>query len=199
MLVSIQGAVEVDEQDGETADFTVSAPGSPNGTTVQYSVSAGSASTADFTTPSDRTLTVPGTIRVPIVNDTVAEGAETFRVTLSNPRPPTGSTVTVELGTTTGTATIRENDKLTAEVNSQNTTILEGESATFVVDLGGTSSTSVEIDYTVEGSGVPAADADDFSPEKGKLRIPRDRARERFRSKRSTTTYWSRPRRCRSG
>ena len=104
---------------------------------------------------------------------TVAEGAETFRVTLSNPRPPTGSTVTVELGTTTGTATIRENDKLTAEVNSQNTTVLEGESATFVVDLGGTSSTSVEIDYTVAGATVSGrpdveADEDDFSPEKGK-------------------------------
>ena len=176
VLVSIEGAVEVEEVEGAAAEFMVSAPGSPNGTTVQYSVSAGSASTADFTTPSDRTLTVPGTIRVPIVNDTVAEGTETFRVTLSNLRRPTGSTVTVELGTTTGTATIGENDKLTAEVNSQNTTILEGESATFVVDLGGTSSTSVEIDYTVEGSGDPAADEDDFTPEKGTLTIPAGRS-----------------------
>ena len=182
VLVSIADAGEVVEADEATASFTVSGPGSPSGTTVQYQVSAGSASTADFTTPSERTLTVPGMIEVPIENDDVAEGAETFRVTLSNPRPPSGSTVSVELGTVTGTATIRFNDSLTAKVSSQDTTVLEGNSATFVVRLENeanelsTSSASVVIDYTVTGSGNPAADEDDYSPEKGTLTIPAGRS-----------------------
>ena len=119
---------------------------------------------------------------MPIVNDDVAEGAETFRVTLSNPRPPAGSTVSVELGTVTGTATILANDSLTAKVSSQDTTVLEGNPATFVVRLENdeeelsTSSASVEIDYTVAGSGNPAADEDDFTPEKGTLTIPAGRS-----------------------
>ena len=187
VLVSIaENSVDVEADEGVDASFTVNAPGSLDGTTVQYQVSAGSASTADFTTPSERTLTVPGTIMVPVVDDDVAEGAETFRVTLSNPRSPAGNTVGVELGTTTGTATIPENDELTAEVSSQDTTVLEGESATFVVRLENavnqlsTSSASVEIDYTVTGATVGAvtdhAENEDFSPEKGRLTIPAGRS-----------------------
>ena len=106
--------------------------------------------------------------------DDVAEGAETFSVRLSNPQST--DTTRVELGTKTGTATIEPSDALTAEVDNQDTTVLEGNSATFVVDLGGTSSASVEIDYMVAGSGDSAADAADFSPEKGKLTIPAGRS-----------------------
>ena len=119
-------------------------------------------------------MEVPGTITVPVVIDDVAEGAETFSVRLSNPQST--DTTRVELGTKTGTATIEPSDALTAEVDNQDTTVLEGNSATFVVDLGGTSSASVEIDYMVAGSGDSAADAADFSPEKGKLTIPAGRS-----------------------
>ena len=88
----------------------------------------------------------------------------------------------MELGTVTGTATIGANDELTATVISQDDKVLEGNSATFVVRLENeanelsTSSASVEIDYTVTGSGNPAADEDDFSPEKGTLTIPAGRS-----------------------
>ena len=178
-LVSIADSANVDE--GGNASFEVSSSGATaSGTvTVSFQVSAGSASASDFRTPNERTLTLDtngdGTITVPIENDDVAEGAETFRVTLSSPRS-TVNTDRVELGTTSAMATINPSDALTAEVRSQNTTVLEGESATFVVDLGGTSSSSVEIDYTVAGSGDPAADEDDFSPAKGKLTIPAGRS-----------------------
>ena len=101
-----------------SASFEVSvdvAAGSPSGSlTVQYQVVAGSASTADFGTPSPRPLvfTQTGTIAVPVVNDDVAEGDETFSVRLTNPaRDDNGA---VELGTTTGTAKIGTSDPLTA-------------------------------------------------------------------------------------
>ena len=174
-LVSVAAAANVEETANASASFAVTLDGSAPGVTVQYQVSAGSASTADFTVPTERTVTVPGTITVPIVNDNVAEGPETFTVTLSSPRS-TDNAATVELGRSKGTATIAANDSLTAEVRSPDTTVLEGNSATFVVDLGGTSSTSVEVDYTVMGSGNPAAGEGDFTPEKGKLTIPAGRS-----------------------
>ena len=54
--------------------------------TVTYQVVAGSASTADFTRPSTTTLNLSEStnIVVPIVNDLVAEGAETFSVRLTD-------------------------------------------------------------------------------------------------------------------
>ena len=178
VLVSIADAANVDEEGGNASFSVTSSGANPNGiVTVSYQVSAGSASTSDFRTPSERTVTVGQSITVPIVDDDVAEGAETFRVTLSSPRSnDPAADPQVELGTTTATATINSSDPLMAEVSSQDRTVLEGESATFVVDLGGTSSASVEIDYTVAGSGDPAADADDFSPETGKLTIPAGRS-----------------------
>ena len=178
VLVSIADASPVDE--GGSATFSVTSSGkNPSGTvTANYQVSAGSASSADFTRPSG-TVTVGQSVTVPIVDDDVAEGAETFRVTLSSPRSTdTTADPRVELGTTTAAATINRSDDLTAEVSSQNTTVLEGESATFVVDLGGTSSTSIEIDYMVSGDSDAddAAEPEDFSPEKGKLTIPAGRS-----------------------
>ena len=176
-LVSIADSANVDE--GDNATFAVTSTGAPatGPVTVSYQVSAGSASASDFRTPSERTVTVGQSISVPIVIDDVAEGAETFRVTLSNPRSD-DSGDSVELGTTSAMATINPSDPLTAEVSSQDTTVLEGESATFVVDLGGTSSASVEIDYTVMriAPPTPAEDEDDVSPEKGKLTIPAGRS-----------------------
>ena len=146
---------------------------------MQYNVVAGSAVSSDFGTPSPRPLvfTGTGTITVPVENDDVAEGDETFSVRLTGARDENGA---VELGTTTGTAKIEASDELTARVTSQDATVLEGESATFVVDLGGTSSSSVVIDYTVAGATVTdradvTADEDDFTPEKGTLTIPAGR------------------------
>ena len=166
--------------EGSDAEFRLTVTGSPTGPlTVTYQVSAGSASTADFMTPSARSVVLTsssGEIRVPVEPDDVAEGDETFTVRLTGVRSET-DTDQVVLGTTTGTATIPENDSLTAEIESQDTTVLEGDSATFVVDLGGTSSRSVEIDYTVSGDSgaTDPAEEEDFSPAKGKLTIPAGR------------------------
>ena len=184
VLVSIADAANVAE--GDPASFSVTSTGAnPTGNvTVNYTVSAGSASSADFTMPSG-TVTVGQNIMVPIVADKVAEGAETFRVTLSSPRSdnPTADP-RVELGTASAMATINPSDALTAKVSSQDTTVLEGNSATFVVRLENaddelsTSNVSVEIPYTVMrvAPPQPAEDEDDFSPEKGKLTIPAGRS-----------------------
>ena len=169
-------------QEGDDASFPVTVSGDPTGdVTVEYRVNIGTASTADFETPNPRRVvltTNSGSILVPVVDDDVAEGAETFSVMLTGASDDNGR---MQLGTTTGTATIPADEPLMARVKSQDTTVLEGESATFVVDLGGTSSASVEIDYTVAGATVSdradvEADEDDFTPEKGKLTIPAGRS-----------------------
>ena len=179
-IVSVGDVAEAPE--GNDASFPVTVSGVAAGdVTVEYRVNSGTASTADFETPNPRRVvltTNSGSIPVPVVDDDVVEGAETFSVTLTGASDDNGG---VQLGTTTGTATIPADEPLMARVESQDMTVLEGESATFVVDLGGTSSASVEIDYTVVGATVSdranvEADEDDFTPEKGKLTIPAGRS-----------------------
>ena len=125
-------------EDVGNATFSVTQQGTLSGgatLTVTYEVVAGSASRADFTTPSTRTIVSPNTsFDIPIVDDMVAEGAETFSVRLTDADSSDPDDVVVR-GTTTALLTIEASDELTAKVSSQDTNVLEGESATFVVEL----------------------------------------------------------------
>ena len=185
ITVEVEGPGE-EVPEGGSATFELSLEGTttPTGTlTVTYKVDAGSASKADFKT-SSTTMTVPGNIVIPVVVDMVAEGAETFSVELKSvvSKDNDGKTTNdkVVIGTATATATIAASDKLTAKVSSQDTTVLEGDPATFVVELvvapdsnqRGTSSKDIVIDYTVSGDDSgDAAEAEDYTPESGTLRI----------------------------
>lgn len=79
----------VKEDDGN-AVLTVSRTGDTSAAaTVNYATTAGSATTTDFTAKSGTVTWAAGdgadkTILIPLTNDTVAEGAEAFTVTLSN-------------------------------------------------------------------------------------------------------------------
>ena len=99
--------------EGANAEFDVTSVGAgAAGVTVQYQVVPGSANSADYQTPSGRLVLDPsgeGTITVRIREDDVVEAAEEFSVEL------TGEDGTdVVLGTTTTTATITADVKLTA-------------------------------------------------------------------------------------
>ena len=180
--VSIAGGGD-DVQETGNAMFTVTRTTNGqtlNGTVmVRYQVVAGTASSADYETPSGTVDLGSGTsetITVPLVNDNLAERDETFSVRLTGLTLSEPGTDKVVLGTTTAMATIEANDKLTAIVTRENTTVSEGESARFVVDLGGTSSESVVIDYTVGGTDTGdtadvAAQEEDYTPQSGQLRI----------------------------
>ena len=182
--VSISGGGAVNE--GANAEFPVSV--TTNGAsrqgavTVHYQMVPGSASSADYEAPSG-TLeldagTASDTITVSVLNDDLAERAETFSVRL-NSVTRANSADKVVLGNRTATATIGASNELTPTVTSPDTTVVEGESARFVVDLGGTSSESVVIDYTVTGTDITAdtadeeAEAADYAPQSGQLRISR--------------------------
>ena len=92
-----------------SVDFTVTLDRASTDTvTVDYRTSAGTATAgADYTATSGTVTFAPGdtakTIAVPIVDDDVEDGGETFSVTLSNPTNAT-------LGNHTATGTIHNND-----------------------------------------------------------------------------------------
>ena len=92
-----------------SVDFTVTLDrASPDTVTVDYRTSLGTATEgADYTATSGTVTFAPGdtakTISVPIVDDDVEDGGETFSVTLSNPTNAT-------LGNHTATGTIHNND-----------------------------------------------------------------------------------------
>ena len=92
-----------------SVDFTVTLDRASNDTvTVDYGTSAGTATAAqDYTTTSGTVTFAPGdtakTIAVPIIDDDVEDGGETFTVTLSNPTNAT-------LRNRTATGTIHNND-----------------------------------------------------------------------------------------
>ena len=69
---------------------------------VPFTLTPGTATSADYTAPSPLKVTIPGgsvmaTISVPITADTTAEPAETFTVTLGTPTGPNSEPTTVVL------------------------------------------------------------------------------------------------------
>ena len=76
----------------------------------------------------------------------------------------------VVLGTATASATITDDDLLTAEVTPDAHTVIEGSPATYTVTLsGGVGSRPVAVDYTVSGTATAEAD---YTAPSGKLTIP---------------------------
>ena len=120
--------VTVAEASGAAAAFTVTLNAvSAQVVTVAYATSAGTASAGlDYTSISS-TLTIPagrltGTIRVPILDDTLDEPDETFTVTLSS---PTNATISDNSGT--GTITDEDNLEVTVSYEVGSYTVTEGE------------------------------------------------------------------------
>ena len=126
----------------------------------------------DYTAVSEGTVTIAGgrtaaTLTVATVEDTLAEAAETFTVTLA--APAAGLPAGVRLGTASATGTIADDDPLTASVSAAAATVMEGEAASFTVALsGGTSTAAVAVAYTVGGT---ATAGDDYASPAGTLTL----------------------------
>ena len=145
------------EGDGDIA-FAVTLDGAGAETaTVDYATANGTADDDDYTATSG-TLTLAagatsGTITVPIADDDVNEGDETFTVTLSN---ASGAT----LGTGTATGTIR-NRYITPTASISGGGGKEGDDGAiaFAVTLDRTAAAAVTVDYTTsDGSATAGQD-----------------------------------------
>ena len=127
--------------------------------TVNYATGNGSATAgADFTAGSGTLTFAPGvatqTITVPVVNDNVGEGTESFAVNL------TGAT-NATVATGTGTGTITDNDTPTLTVTSPTVDESAG-FAQFTVALSNPSSTATTVNLSL-ANGTATSGAD-FGP-----------------------------------
>jgi hypothetical protein len=140
--------------EGTAVAFTVTKTGTASGTlTVQYASAGGTATSGTDFTATSGTLTflaadATKTISVPTTVDAVADSAETFTVTLSN--PSSGSII----GTATGTGTINDNvGPLTCSGVSfaaADITISEGDPLLFTIHRSGSTTPSCSVDYATQ-------------------------------------------------
>ena len=140
--------------------------------TVAYETADGTGTGGtDYTTAvSGASMVIPagstvGTISVNTLKDKLAEDHETFTLTLALSDPPAN----VRMGMGTATATIQDDDELTANLVGPSN-VAEGTVATYTVQLtGGTSSADVVVGYSV----TPADSAGvDYEAPSGRLTIP---------------------------
>jgi hypothetical protein len=148
------------EESAGSGQFPVTlTPASSDTVTVTYTLADGSAiSPDDYTATMNGTLTFdPGVTSQPVlftvIEDGLAESDETLKVTLSN---PTGGAV---IGTSTGTATIADDDSL-ASISIEDASGFESSTGaiTFTVTRTHTNGTS-QVDYmTADGTALAGSD-----------------------------------------
>jgi hypothetical protein len=173
-------SIEVTEGVNPQAVFTVSLTyqGSLREfeSSVNYSALNGTAAApADFqqasgtvSFPPGRGGTVSMNVSIPIADDSVEEGDETFTLVLNNPSPA------FVLSPATGTCTIHDNDSGPSGLVILDAEVVEGDSgstdAVFRVGLNGTSSAVVSVDFATENFSAVAGS--DYLSRAGTLTIP---------------------------
>ncbi len=155
--------------EGSNVSFTVTLSGSPGAAvTVDFATSVASGNTAvqaDFTSTTGTVTFASGatgagltkTFTVAATDDALAEGAETFTVTISEPSGnfPPG----ISINDATGVGTINASDAATLSVNDSSAN--EGSNATFTVTLSGSPGAQVTVDFATSiASGNTAASSD---------------------------------------
>ena len=172
--------------EGNNAEFTVELTGGTSTADVELTYTWASTGTAgtDYTEPSGLlTITTPnssGTIAIATEADGVLDPGETLSVTLTGAdtaigaakvgTPATATTKIVEEGTET--MSVRKDEVLDDENTPEDeSAVVEGESATFVVELSGAVANAVQVAYaTSNGTGAGDAVADtDYTDTSGTL------------------------------
>ena len=158
-LTASVGADEQSVNEGSEATFTVTLAGGDNqpednraGVVVSYSYDTGTANPADYIAPSG-TLTIPegaltGTITIVTRTDEVLDHGETLVVRLTSTTTDLDRALARPALPPDNEAETRINDSGTVTVSVADTTIEEGEPATFRVTLTGTVSVPVTVGYT---------------------------------------------------
>ena len=157
--ILVDDPAAVYEGDGASAVFTVrlSRAHPTEAVTVDFATADGTAvAGADYTHTSD-TLTFAATetaktVSVPLINDDVAETAETFRLVLTSP----GSNA--ELGDGEATVLIRDDDGLPTVSVADAATRTEGATASFTVTLSRAVPREVTVEYATRADPTAAAE-----------------------------------------
>jgi hypothetical protein len=167
-----------------TATFTVTLTGNAQEDfTVNYVTVNGSATQPTDYTNTQGSITFPagsvnGTTRtfmVPIFNDQLAEGDETFGATLSS---ITGGLVTI--GTATAFTTIKDDDVVSVAISAPGTVNEAAGTVTFMVTLTGGVQNAFTVDYTtINGTAVAPGD---YATTAGRITFPAGSADGTFRS-----------------
>ena len=166
--LSIAGAGAHEQHDYELA-FTVTLEGTRSGeVSIDYATADGTATAGADYVAATGSLTFGSAesqqiIRVDLPDDdNLAEGDETFTVTLSNPSNAT-------LATAQATGTITDSDVLEVSVAAEAVTVQEGQDAVFTVAVAGATSTAdVSVGYSVSGT---ATAGEDYTAPSGTLTI----------------------------
>ena len=174
-MVSVADVV-VDEADA-TADLMVRVIPPPQGPftvnleTSDDSALAGEDYDAVTTTVNFAVNETSQTVSVPITNDMVTEGEESFTVTLSNPLPTmlplSGNNVPV-MADDIASVTISANDPLSVDLEVASVTVI-GQSNSYAVSLGENrlpaagAGISLTVSYNIAGSAVETSDYIDVS------------------------------------
>ena len=150
---------EASEEDDTAVEFVVTlAPASSDTVTVDYATSDGTAAAGSDYTATSGTLTFAAgdttkTVSVPIADDTVDDGGETFTLTLSN-ASGAGLGDAEATGTILNAEAAAELSVADAEASEEDDTAVE-----FVVTLAPASSDTVTVDYATS-DGTAAAGSD---------------------------------------
>ena len=165
--------------EGSNVTFTVTLSGSPGAAvTVDFATSVATGNTAvqaDFTNTTGSVTFASGatgtglekTFTVATVNDALAEGNETFTVTLSAPSGGFPGGISLNTSATTGTGTINLSDAATLSVNDPRGG--EGADVTFAVTLSGSPGAAVTVDYATSIATGDTAIQSDFTATSGTL------------------------------
>ena len=158
--ILVDDPAAVHEGDGASAVFTVrlSHAHPTEAVTVMYSTADGTAiAGSDYTAATSQTLTFAvtdtiKTVSVPLINDDVAEPAETFGLVLSSPSS------NAELGDGEATVLIRDDDGLPTVSVTDAATRTEGATASFTVTLSRAVPQEVTVDYATRPDLTAAAE-----------------------------------------
>jgi hypothetical protein len=137
--------------------------------TVKYATGDGTATsggaTPDFTAVADQTLTFAAgetqkTVTINVTGDNRFENAETFTVTLSDPKlVRTSGETALTLARATGTATITDDDRPTVSIVPTARVAENAGAATFNVTLSNPSDVEIRVDYrTQDGTALAGSD-----------------------------------------
>ena len=160
----------VDE--GRAATLTVSLSGAVSApVTVKWKTTGVSATSGtDYTAQASTAVTIAAgstaaSLTVQTSADTLAEGSETFTVSLEadtdNPLPSG-----VSLGTTSATVTIDDDEALLVNISADAVSVVEGGNAAYTVQVTGGTSTA-PVNYTVGGTATSA----DYTAPTGSLTV----------------------------
>ena len=155
-------------ENGGTMTFTVTLDSSaPFNSVIGYTSTAGTATAgSDFTSVSNNlTITAgstTGTIDVPILNDAIYEGTETFSMNLS-------AVSGVAISDNQGTGTITEDDSVPAISVDDPTVAENGGPMTFTLSLDSPAGVDVQVNYATSDN--TAADGADYTGQSGTATI----------------------------